>query len=295
MAYWLGNRGAVILSAGPTRPYARARGEGMAFPAGSKYASPSAPDVRSTNMPPATGHPRPPVLDYALHRPSPLRLALRRHGGKILFFLVCALLGGGIWQIKKPIHFAFWHWRCSHFTAPPTLIAFEGDPTRADALLAHPGCYSEIQVYSTPAKSFIRCAGYNPECWGDMQVTAYPLPGIRQHTAFLHQRTRQGQRSSNLVKVHLFHLDYCFRAANGLWVYSTPWDPSEQKITLMGCSETQTSPWNIGPELVIDVHASRLRLYFGQVDPADDSHFTIKYEIDNLRAPSTAGCKPMAR
>lgn len=153
---------------------------------------------------------------------------------------------------------------CERYDAPPDQVVFDSDPARAAALANDP--------------SFLisdGCAFRRPPSDWQARAATLAVPGVPRALLFLHERHAAGG-DHHIVAVDGFGepgVRTCFRVAHG--VESCVLEPSEM-MRPMGL----VFPWPFAQTLWRYTGDSRpdIRVYAGQPDPTDASHFTIRYE-----------------
>jgi hypothetical protein len=144
------------------------------------------------------------------------------------------------------------------YTRPPTAIAFEPPGPRAKQLFA-PG------------------SGYIMRPGGVFHQVG--LPGFPQDALFLHARSRpDGQR-----RIVYATLGYESTAIGiQLRVEGQAFIPGTMLRPLLNCPRTN------GP-LIADASGQMPRIYAGQPDPSDETHFTMKFEFPDGRTGTIHG------
>jgi len=184
----------------------------------------------------------PPQLDYGKPPPLHHRRGFQRAAivGAIAILLVVAWQQGPTWW--REIRAAYYERQCKAYTTPVSQIIFSYD----------------VSAGRTDTSSA-------PDCWIKFCATSYfagfSLRGPRVPLVFLHERvTPSGDKQ--LVAVVLtgysrrnLQFDAGLSAADRCSIYTTPVD-------------------------IEHLDTGLLRLYAGQPDPADPSHFTIGYDMN---------------
>jgi hypothetical protein len=217
-------------------------------------------------------------LDYA---PAPPVLRRRWVRRLILGMVLLSALGAAVqWGpgAYRQASVLYWQRQCMRYTAPGEMVVYESDPN-AGAVLQSADRHYQLAAAGSWGRSATRTAtGYLPECWNRFSRVA---PGFLPPTApvvFLHElRTPSGQR--RLVSV------------------VATFEPSELPLFISGydVSATVIAPatWRMLPRnrtggVALSVLSGpqpkppHVRVYAGQPDPADPSHFTIRYEVDGV-------------
>lgn len=168
--------------------------------------------------------------------------------------------------------------KCLKYAPPPDQVVYEEEPTEVAFLVASdPGYRYRAGYREAPSYCY-----YAPTLWAQ-----YPLGRWEPGPRFLHERRGAGG-SARLIAVDLSRLD------NGFYFYPRIIQPA-----------TLSSP----PKLLKRIYAMGLRLeptdevriYAGQADPNDSSHFTIRFMLNGtagmidgwIRADDTVSMKPV--
>jgi hypothetical protein len=196
----------------------------------------------------------------------------RRHARSAILVVLTAAIGGGVWLYGKSVWNAvvLWYWqdRCLHYLPPADQVVYDEDPTRAASLLAFDPqlvpLKTQQQQFHTMATIVAACRV--PGCWSKFCPVAGSEPIL-----FLHERrSLAGHR--RLV---------CVR-------YAEDRDPPMTILvitpSLLGRSPTFSAP---PPRMIFSgpalfpgsrlVYPPRTQIYAGQIDPQDQSRFTIRY------------------
>jgi len=167
-------------------------------------------------------------------------------------------LGGPWWW--KAARDAYWRSRCMSYVAPPDQVVYSDDPDEATRLLST-GAYEQVAFLATlrNPKAPI-AAGLRPLPYGKV------WNGYETGGAFLHARTSAG----GLRRLVIVGFE--------LWEA-----PAGDRILKLNASSGSPRTWG-GDAAHANVlrfrlaPCERLRLFAGQSDPHDPSHFTIAYE-----------------
>ncbi len=206
-------------------------------------------------------------LDYVktppLHRSARVRRWMVTAG-------FAALLMVALWLVPRSyrhVQLLKWQERCLTYAAPATEPVYDNDPAEAKRLLTLPRTYladpRDGATFRLPIEwiQFYMAAGFGPQSSG---------------TVFLHQRsTPRGQRrlvAIDLVFNPLSH-ERIITMSERVLVPATPLrGPRAEPSTIRGDG------------LLIPVSPTdRLRVFAGQPDPNDASHFTIEYDLNGTR------------
>jgi hypothetical protein len=171
----------------------------------------------------------------------------------------------------------YWQRQCLSFALPPDQVVYEEDPHEAATLLSTGGAYRSFAAVPPPAVDPSPSTGHLPRCFERFVGTgAFPWIGMNMPVLFMREM-KQRNGTSRLVIV-------CYRADSGRRTY--PFYPELELRVLVMAPATLTQlprnlPWGIaGSWLHSQSQTPRLaRFYAGQLDPADPSHFTIRFEM----------------
>lgn len=203
-----------------------------------------------------------PQLDYA-PKPTGLRGARARRwmhvaGGLLLLAVV-------LWLTPRAVHrlrVTYWQKQCMTYTAPADQVVHETDPIEVARLLAPPTPY--LGSIAT-GQAFLIPAAYR-------NLVMSQSVG----TAFLHERTSpQGER--RLVAIDLFTTGIV--PNNVMGFNATSFDPSR---AVRGPRALLTLTRGDGVTVTAQPGDS-FRVFAGQPDQNDPSHFTIDYEHNGTR------------
>jgi hypothetical protein len=212
-------------------------------------------------------------LDYGLVPPQNRK---RQYAIAGAICLVAILLFGGVryvrqriqerryWQVVYQASFAAQQQDMA-YTAPPQQVVYEEDPLSADKLLAS-GATGYIRVWRQRSVGF-HYSGFRNWCW--------PF-GLDDALVFLHER-RTSNGASRIVAVGYLHAFGDQARWDRSFVFRV-WQP--------GFGRGYPEVLHLGDECFIEplsiLHdKDLLRLYAGQADSTDLSHFTIRYEVNN--------------
>lgn len=206
-------------------------------------------------------------LEYSPPLPWHRRRRYRR-GAILLALCVVAVViwlkGRQIWHRAVVLYYQR---QCLTYRTSPNFVAFEPDPSRAAVLLQQP----EIYDYSgnLPFPEF--AAARVPACLQKLVTILKPTGFYGMSVGFLHERrNRRGERK--------------------LVVVAPPSDPRSITYAIADVSSwrgaTKTT-WitiyfsSAYEEILLGrVDRAPLRVYAGQPDPSDETHFTFRYELD---------------
>jgi hypothetical protein len=219
-----------------------------------------------------------PVIDYA---PAPPWH--RRRWGRIAALVVLLAAGVAAWRfgpsVLRQAKTLYWQRQCANFSLPPDQVVYEEDPATTAALMARGGEYGPYRAFvvtnSPPPRP--TAAVFIPKCWAAYQGL---IPGPM----------RWGNSGGAVLFLHELV------AKNGVHrivaiEHAPSWEPQvfvcgyDIDPTMISPATGLTTPATLLPQMyAIDVliglnqPPQKLRIYAGQIDPADPSHFTIRYE-----------------
>jgi hypothetical protein len=203
-------------------------------------------------------------LDYAPQIPPWYHhKRVRQIAVGIAVFIVIYYWGYQIWHQQVRRQFAQ-DWRsetqaCMEYTAPANQIVFDDDPRDFGQL---DDCNVIMRRNGQAA------AGRKLNIWSYSLISIPALTKVSDAFVFLHARKSKSgnQRLIVIWSPMLFEQDFNLHAA----VILAPNAPFDQLVGKEGMNFDSTIP-----------HNSTLRVFAGQPDPFDDSHFTIGYEADH--------------
>jgi hypothetical protein len=226
-----------------------------------------------------------PQLDYA---PAPPK---RR---KWIWRSIALILGLSVglvsvkWgpQFVRTAKILYWQNKCLSYSAPADRVVYEEDPDAAAKLLATgSGEYVPTALNRETGKAPTTAASHVPASWSALRprVTTFPLMMYARNSSpatagvvFLHELTSPGG-SRRLVCVRYLPQSPTFSPA---FVAGYDYD-SDVLIpatwTRPAARVARGSAFSVLSN--IPRHPPRVRMYAGQPDPADPTHFTIRYEM----------------
>jgi hypothetical protein len=215
-----------------------------------------------------------PQLDYQPDAPAQRRKRRRRR--VLLVALVLGFAGLAVWlgpSTYRAVLRTYWERRVKAYTAPPDRVVYEEDPSRWPVLLAQPG-YRKMTAGSPGWQDFVAYLA--------TPVTSFSkASGVRAGgtALFAHSRRAPAGRE-RLVVVWL--------AYNGIRPNESGSGP-EGQVRLALCTTVVTGSKRregivhvfIAPKSVAEHRRSPpyARIYAGQLDLNDASHFTIPFQI----------------
>lgn len=213
----------------------------------------------------------PAQLDYA---PPPRWRALRfaRRGGLVLVIIAATILAVVYsWKFALRLRRAQLQQQCLEYTAPREQLIYTEDASEAGRLLGSGAHYLDTRTGAAflppPAARFF--AGERPAGY-----------------AFLHGRRLSGQDERLVsVRVWIWHTSSSTRT---VWLESLV-QPKIELAVPRGGPGLLPAARSLALPLRED---DTLRLYAGQPDPADLSHFTITYDLNGQRGTIDGWLKP---
>jgi hypothetical protein len=199
-------------------------------------------------------------LDYA----PPKRVMTRRR--IVLMVASCALAAMAVaaWRWHEPVISRIQYLKlqraCMNYSAPPDQLMFTADPAEAKRLAAIGGEYHGVYVPG----HFDDVAGYQPLVLAKLRAN---ILGPPSNLIFMHAR-RGASGDKRLV---LITID----STNG----GTAFELFGCIIKPVGVFGSENLNWFASAEELFHPKKS-LRVFAGQVDPNDESKFTIPFEMD---------------
>jgi hypothetical protein len=188
--------------------------------------------------------------------------------------------GPPAWEYAKV---RYYQRQCLNYTAPPDQVVYEEEPAAAARLLLNPSDYAPFRWdFWAPANAKMpapAAARILPvyQKFEELNSRRMGMPGgtAFESVLFLHERTtRRGER--RLVKVTLIAAPFSF------WAYVIDSDRYEsQRWAQANRGNGVIEPFDANPRRSNAPWAAnppQLRIYAGQPDPNDASHFTIRYQ-----------------
>jgi hypothetical protein len=177
-------------------------------------------------------------------------------------------------QYVRQVRLLYYQRACMNYRAPADQVVYERGPGAA-ALLA------TSREYTTLATSTNQPApvGREPACLSGYQNVAASTTTAPGAVLFMHE-LHLPSRGRRLVIVRSNF------AADTPPMFIPGFD---LELTVMDPATWKTPPKDITAGMPIDVTSPilasppQLRIFAGQVDPADESHFTIRYVLDGKR------------
>ncbi|MDQ3441798.1 MAG: hypothetical protein M3478_15760 [Planctomycetota bacterium] len=206
-------------------------------------------------------------LGYAPAPPLHRRPRLRRWA---LFAGFTLLLVVALWLVPRTyrhVQLLRWQSHCLAYAATASEVVYDNDPAEAKRLLALPRTYlkdpRDGAAYRVPIEwiQFYLAAGFGPQSTG---------------TLFLHQRTSPSGRPVLLA------LDLNFNPLSADRVMSMGERVIVPGALLRPPRQVASRQRGDGTQIRIG-QGSRVRVFAGQPDANNPSHFTIDYEMDGAR------------
>jgi hypothetical protein len=177
----------------------------------------------------------------------------------------------------------YYQHQCLIYAAPADQVVYEEEPAEAAKLLANRSDYAPFRwdFWAPPSAKMPAPAATrilpSYQSFESLNGRRMGMPGgtAYESVLFLHERTTSsGQR--RLVKVTLIAAPFSFWAfvIEGDGYESHRWAQSNRYPTWI--EPLDTGPRNSGSPW--PPHPPQLRIYAGQPDPKDASHFTIRYQ-----------------
>ncbi len=212
----------------------------------------------------------PPQLDYAPAPPLHRSAAVRRWARVAL---IVGLFVGIVWispRIIQRLRLLRLQQQWMRYSAPPSEVVYENDPAEMTRLLAAPSRY----LRSTNQPHFAYRVPDVPQLFGQIGF------GEAAGTVFAHRMITK-QSVERLVHVQLYHM-----ASISPWgsvdieLSACPYEPASFYRPLRsrhGRTARGDGSWiRISP-------GDTLRIFAGQMDPKDPSHFTVDYLLNGVR------------
>jgi hypothetical protein len=212
-------------------------------------------------------------LHYA--PPLPWHRAGRTQRTILRLLILSAIACGGIWAFRfaQQLHFLYQQHQWMQYTMPADRVVLENSST-ASELLRAPGYHFAQPGIGDPGHTIV----------ADPPHDIAPLPwAVSSTVVYLHHQRATGGHE-RLVSVVLGpQPDHGPSSLTG-WGGAQPWAYGGKLIALaqmpgdlrLGSQPTPCAVYDSGEVSI----AGRFRLFAGQPDPADESHFTIRYELD---------------
>jgi hypothetical protein len=220
-----------------------------------------------------------PQLDYATAPPLYRRRAVRQAAVTIALLALAVIGYHYLAPFKPRVRAMIIQRRMATITYPPTQVAWEEDPARIAAWTG--GAPSGPDWATLNDYGHVLAVYLTPPAFRGAVV----IPGVVGNgAAVIYAGTRNAGVGSRMVSIHMvdqpYHLDRrtASSVGNGIFYVMT-----ERPATLTTDIAIRGFPW-ADPGPFNQIPPGQLRLYWGQSDPADAAHFTIRFE-----SPVTSG------
>jgi len=214
-------------------------------------------------------------LDYA----KPPRWHRRRWFARAMIAVALIAVAASAWRWGpekwEKAQLLYWQWRCMTYSPPADQIVFDQDPAGKSPLLNGGQEYIPVveSGFDGPA---ITVAARVPDCTNRFISLLYgPGKNWSQPILFMHERTtRSGHRYLIILFGESFEkMDYLDGQLGPQYVSYKPG-------TLRNRPEPAGNSMNFKDDYLQWPSPRHLRIYAGQADPIDASHFTIRYVED---------------
>ena len=219
-----------------------------------------------------------PQLDYAPTPPLHRRRAFRRG---VILLIVGLLVLPIAWVGRRGRERAtllYWQRQCASFSMPPGTVAYEENPAKAAALWASVGSsgnYSQIVDGSGAIKNVI----LRPR--GQWETSIRQRTGLNQiGTVFLHARRAPRGQSERIVCVCPYP-PLTYRGSPAMGSGAVPMPDFYVEVHDYATVFSDAARLTQGELDVAGLYAQpfgTVRILAGQIDPADESHFTIDFQ-----------------
>jgi len=230
-----------------------------------------------------TASPESPQLDYA-QAPRARRKILRR--APIVLLIVAA--GIATWRFApaamRQVQLLSRERKCLNYSASTDQVIYEEDPIKAAELMIGNTEYAMYPINREPppfeCPVFTNAAAHVPACWREYQ--SITMIGMIQAAsrygtiAFLHERTSpSGNRRLVCIRYFADPSTFVAEPLAGFNYDAAVITPA----TLIKQPQAAIQTYFIDVLSSWPKHPPRMRMYAGQIDPNDASHFTIRYEM----------------
>jgi hypothetical protein len=200
----------------------------------------------------------------------------------MIISIIALLAVGGIrWgsPIFAQASYLYWQHRCLTAREPETLVVYESDPSLAANLVASNGRYHfpmrPLFERGGPPASSRPPAYYRPAAYDRVAI---PHGAGVDGVAFLHAMCPPGETARLVV----CSFGCAATETDGRYICAismTTWLPASYKLG----SAVRGERTNLPMLCIYVFRGERLRIFAGQLDPADSAHFTIPYDIEGVR------------
>lgn len=197
--------------------------------------------------------------------------------------------------------YLYWQRQCMEWAAPVGTVAYEDNPSGATALLKSP----DYKPMPLETAAYLEGSGYNVPAVAILQAPAaarvLPAGALHDGIVFMHRlRSPAGNARLVVIRSRLWKCGrngYTVQLFFPLVLKPAPYWPFEPAEIVGDPSQAILSDfWMTTPKPewgdlgnTAAPYAPTLRLFAGQVDPNDSSHFTIAYEYCQLESDETTG------
>jgi hypothetical protein len=219
---------------------------------------------------------RPISLEYS-ERPRRRRRWLKR--GSAVAVLLLAALASWRWggTLRHKAGYAYGWRQCSRLDLPADLVVYEEDWTAAAGLLKSPDYHPPPYVlFDTPWCPHPPAGFVPPACYMPRPYAWLGLP-VPYAIAFMHNRTTpKGVTRLISIDVEVAALAPDHKAYVCAWTYK--WHASGKP----GRDRSLYGGYGAGDDNcpIVVKGGSHVTVFAGRADPADASHFTLRYAID---------------
>jgi hypothetical protein len=246
-----------------------------------------------------------PVIDYA---PAP-PWHRRRWGqtAALVVFLAAGVaawrFGPALWRQAKTL---YWQRQCADFTLSPDQVVYEEDPAATGALIARGGDYGPYRgliVTNSPPPA-PAAAVFVPKCWPAFralipgQILYGSFFGSGGAVLFLHELVAKNG-VHRIVAIEHAPSSQTQMFVCGYDINATVISPAAGLKSPAAFMQTM---YDIDMLIGLNQPPQKLRIYAGQIDPTDPSHFTIRYEqwgqtdvVDGRLDPTGKGVEMVCR
>ena len=220
----------------------------------------------------AMSGPQPRQLDYA----PPLQWHQRRRvrrwilAGLLAMAIASAWWWGPLWW--HDIRLRYYRWQCNNYTASADQVVYAEDAKMVEQILQAGGtrCVYPTQFGLTDSRIYRGAVPKIPGCWENLASLDGAQIRSSDAIVFLHER-------STPKGVHwLICVTYSGCYENFYGKGRTDWVMTTNVISPRSVPNGTESRG-------IEANPGTLRLFAGQADPADASHFTFMYELNGQR------------
>ena len=176
----------------------------------------------------------------------------------------------------------YWQRQCMTFSAPADMVVYEEEPGAVARLLHVPAYTPYVPPSFSQSASTAQAAAFEPSCWTTLNSVLPPL--MRAYVRgygigafiFLHERISPGgHRRLVCLNYAPDRTNLSPSFVNGFNYWSWAFSPATWTTTLTGKDRVY------GYDIMTStpLHPPLVRIFAGQPDPNDPSHFTIRYQM----------------